>query len=62
MCVCVCAHVISFSLLIHRYLGFFHIMAVINNAAMNIRVYIYFQINVYVFFGYQEVELLVHMV
>ena len=34
------------------HLGYFHILAIVNNAAMNIRVYISFQIIIFVFLGY----------
>ena len=41
----------------------FHILAVINNAAMDTQVYVSFLINVFVFFGYiPRVELLNHIV
>ena len=34
------------------HLGCFHILAIVNNAAVNIEVHICFQISVFVFFGY----------
>ena len=34
-----------------RHFGGFHILAIVNNAAENTRVYIFFQIRVLIFFG-----------
>ena len=43
----------------HIHLGHFHILAILNNAAMNIKVHMSFQISVFIFFGiYPGVELL----
>ena len=36
---------------INRHLGFFHILAIVNNAAMNKGMHICFQVSVFVFFG-----------
>ena len=44
------------------HLGCFHILAIVNNVAINIEVCIPFSVNIFVFFGYAEVELLDHMV
>ena len=35
-----------------RHLAYFHILAIVNNAALNIGVQVSFQINVYTFLGY----------
>ena len=42
---------ISLYLSIDGHLGCFHILAVVNNAAINMRVQIYFQVKVFIFFG-----------
>ena len=34
------------------HLGYFHILAIINSAAMNIMVHVSFQFNIFTFFGY----------
>ena len=53
MCVCVCVCDIFFILSsVDGHLGCFHILAVVNNVAMSIRVHVSFQINVFIFFGY----------
>ena len=45
------------------YLGCFHVLAIVNNAAVNMGVHISFQVRVFIFFGkFSEVELLNHMV
>ena len=54
---CVCAFVCVYHIFfihssIDGHLGCFHILATIYNAAMNIGVHVYFQINVFVFFRY----------
>ena len=47
----------------HTLLGNFHILAILNNAAMNIKVHMSFQISVFIFFEiYPGVELLNHVV
>ena len=54
MCVCVCVcvyHIFFIHSSIHGHLGCFHILAILNDAAMNIGVHISFGITVFVFFG-----------
>ena len=45
-------------------MGCFHVLAIVNSAAMNIGVHVYFRIRVFVFSGYmgQGVGLMDHMV
>lgn len=41
----------------------FHTWAIVNNAAMNMRVNVFFQVSIFIFFDkYSEEELLDHMV
>ena len=48
---------------VNWHLGCFYNLAIVNNTAMNIRVHVFFQISVFLFFGYiPKVELLGHMV
>ena len=49
---------------VDKHLGCFHVLAIINNAAVNIGVHVSFQINVFFFFSviYPGGELLGHMV
>ena len=50
---CVCTHHNFFiNLSVVGHLDCFHILVVVNNAAMNIEVHIYFQISVFIFSGY----------
>ena len=60
MYVCIYIHITHlYHSSINRHLGCFHILATINNAAVNIRVHISFPINVLFFLdNYPEVELL----
>ena len=66
MCVCVCVCVSYFLQSIHllKDTAFFHVLAIINIAAMNTMVYISFQIRVLVFsrYIYTRVGLLTHIV
>ena len=32
-------------------IGYFHILAIVNNAAVNVEVYISFRVSVFIFFG-----------
>ena len=59
VCVCVCVytdtytpHIFFIHLSVDGYLGCFHILAIVNNAAVNIGVSVSFQISVSVFFRY----------
>ena len=55
LCLCVCVHTYHIFLsqsFVDRHLGCFHILAVVNSAAVNIRVYASFQIRVFVLSKY----------
>lgn len=52
-CVCVCVfvyHLFFTHQCMNMYLGYFHILVIINNAAMNKGTHVSFQIRVYVYF------------
>ena len=57
MCVCVCVSISIYNLLhssIDGHLGFFHILVIVNNAAMNTGVRVFSQVAVFFFFGYMS--------
>ena len=63
MCVCLYISFLKFSLSIDWHLGCFPVLAIVNNAAVNIGVHISFQLSVLFSLGkYPIVELLDHMV
>ena len=57
-------HIIFIHLSVDGHLGCFHILGIVNNAAMNIEVHVSFRISVFVLFFdiYPGVELLDHTV
>ena len=53
VCVCVCVnHIFSVHLSVDGHLGCFHILTIVNNAAMNTGVHISFQISGFDLFGF----------
>ena len=53
VCVCVCVCDIFIHSSVGRHLGYFHTLAIVNNAAMHIEVHVSFRISVLGFFGYK---------
>ena len=49
---CVCTHIFFIHPSVEGLLGCFHVLAIVNNAAMNIKVHVSFQISVFIFLGY----------
>ena len=45
-------HIFFIHLSVDGHLDFFHVIAIVNNASVNIVVHVSFQISVFVFFGY----------
>ena len=52
VCVCVCVYQIFTHFSVDGHLGFFHVLAIVNSAAMNIGVHLSFQIRVFFISGY----------
>ena len=54
VCVCVCVyHIFFIHSSVDGHVGCFHILAIINNAAMNIKVHVSFQNRVFIVFRYR---------
>ena len=52
VCVCVCVCIVLSQLSVYGHLGCFHILAIVDSAAMNIGVHVSFRIRVFIFSGY----------
>ena len=52
VCMCVCTPHFLYPVSVDGHLGCFHILAIVNSAALNIGVHVSFQIRVFIFSGY----------
>ena len=50
VCVCVC-DITFIHLPIDEYLGYFHMLGIVNNAAVNVGEHLSFKNNIFIFFG-----------
>ena len=64
VCVCVCIYIFFILSSVDRHVGCSHVLAIVDNATMNIGVHVSFQITVFFFFFsdiYPGMELLSHL-
>ena len=52
MCIYICIPHLLILSSVEGHLGFFHILAIVNNAAVNIGIHVSFQVSVFIFFRY----------